>query len=189
MKRRSPVRFSYEELAFIEKNKDLPRADLHFEFVTTFDRFDVGKRCIQHVCVSRGWRMESRPGRSEDFKLGFRKIGTGRWEKASYERSRPDGYIEVYSPVTRRFTGKHRALWELRHGPIPPGHVLKCKTTDRANCSLSNWTLIPQQMLGPLIRRGYEAAPPALKETILAVTRLEYEARQKLWKSGSRRKG
>lgn len=188
MKRRSPVRFSYEELAFIEKNKDLPRADLHFEFVTTFDRFDVTKRSIQHLCNTKGWRMDSRPGRAEDFKIGFRKIGAGRWRKASYERSRPDGYIEVYSPITRRFTGKHKALWERRHGSIPPGHVLKCKTTDRANCSLSNWTLIPLQMLGPLIRRGYETAPPALKKTILAATRLEYEARRQFEKTESRRK-
>jgi hypothetical protein len=82
---------------------------------------------------------------------------------------------------------KHRYLWEQANGPIPKGHVLKCMGGDKTNCDPSNWRLIPQAILPRLAGRwtlAFDAAPPELKESLLAAALLQYEAKKARRKVG-----
>jgi hypothetical protein len=78
---------------------------------------------------------------------------------------------------------KHRYLWEKANGPVPEGMRLKCLDGDRTNCDPSNWRAVPYALaprLNGRFGRGYDAAPPELKPTIMAITELEHKARQVL---------
>lgn len=108
-----------------------------------------------------------------------------------HERVSKDGYVEIsvdepnpHTGYERRYVLKHRYLWEKINGPVPKGMALKC-LADRLNTDPSNWELVPRAML-PRLNGGrnkklvaYDAAPPELKPTILAVAKLEYRAREK----------
>lgn len=108
-----------------------------------------------------------------------------------------DGYVWLIvagAPPWKSSTGKtcyavmkHRHLWQQANGPIPAGHVLKCMDGDKTNCDPSNWRLIPQALLPRLAGRwtlAFDAAPPEVKETLLATALLEYEAKRARRKIG-----
>lgn len=108
-----------------------------------------------------------------------------------HERVSKEGYVEISVAETNRHTGFHRRyvlkhvwLWEKLNGPIPAGHCLKCLSDDKANTDPSNWECIPRALLPRLVggnrytdRVAYDAAPPELKPTIMAVAKLEHRAR------------
>lgn len=178
MKRRFCFPYSAEELAFIERNKNLPRAELHFEFVTTFDRFDVTKHAIQQLCNYRGWHMDE---------LGWATSYQKRTEGARRETTWARGYVGVYDPRGKKYIRKHRIVWEQKHGPIPDGMVLMCRSKDRANCDPSNWAMVDRRMTNPMAIRGFDVASPDLQETILAVAKIELSLRRRTGKRQARR--
>ncbi|TGS75558.1 HNH endonuclease, partial [Mesorhizobium sp. M3A.F.Ca.ET.175.01.1.1] len=64
----------------------------------------------------------------------------------------------------------------------PAGDALKCLDGDRRNTDPSNWRAIPRALLARLAGRygrGYDAAPSALKPTILPIAELEHAARER----------
>lgn len=106
----------------------------------------------------------------------------------THERVGTHGYVEIsidevnpHTGYERRYVLKHRWLWEQTHGPIPDGMVLKCRG-DHLNTDLSNWELIPRALLPRLngrFGRNYDQAPANLKQTIMAVAKLEHQIRAK----------
>lgn len=53
--RGAKVRYSPEELAWVEANKTWPRSKLHSAFSAKFDRTDVTEDNIRSLCVRKGW--------------------------------------------------------------------------------------------------------------------------------------
>lgn len=49
-------------------------------------------------------------------------------------------WIKIAEP--NRWQEYHRYQWEQVNGPIPNGHILKCRTADTLNCAPENWELI-----------------------------------------------
>lgn len=201
------VSYSADELAFIKARHDLPRAQLHAEFIARFGRSDVSENNLKRLCNRKGWNT----GRTGQFaagnvshnkgKKGFCPPGSAKgWFRKGrlpHNTKGPghesidtkDGYVWLIVAETNPYTGaatrrvqKHRWLWEKANGPVPDGHRLKCLDGDKTNCDPSNWKAVPFA-LGPRLNgrygRGYDAAPAELKPLILATAELEHAARTK----------
>lgn len=103
-----------------------------------------------------------------------------------HERVSKDGYVEIsidetnpHTGYERRYVLKHRWLWEKANGPVPKGSALKCLDGNRLNVDPSNWEAVPRGVLARLNggrhkkRIAYDAAPSALKPTVMALAKLE----------------
>lgn len=97
-----------------------------------------------------------------------------------------DGYVWLIVAETNPHTGaatrrvmKHRWLWEQANGPVPEGYALKCLDGDRTNTDPSNWEPVKRGVLsrlngGPRKKRlSYDAAPPELKPTVMAIAKVQ----------------
>ena len=87
-------------------------------------------------------------------------------------------------PMQARWRFVHLIEWEAVNGPVPDGHCLKCLDGDRTNTTPANWTLIPRGVL-PRLNGGratrhipYDTAAAELKPTLLALARVEHQARR-----------
>lgn len=69
----------------------------------------------------------------------------------------------------------HRALWELHHGPIPPGHVVAFRpglhTTIAAEITLDRLELIPRAELAA--RNSWTRYPPELRDAMRGLKQLK----------------
>lgn len=123
--------------------------------------------------------------RQTHFKPGHRSgVAAALYRPIGTERISKDGYLErkVHDglPMQSRWRAVHRIEWEAIHGPVPDGMALKC-LGDRRNTDPSNWKLVPRALLPRLngrFGRGYDAARPELKPTIMAVVELEHALRE-----------
>lgn len=70
----------------------------------------------------------------------------------------------------------HRWLWAQKHGPIPPGHVLKFRDGNRLNIDFANLELITQAE--NCLRNSIHHLPAPLVETIYALGRLNGRIRR-----------
>ncbi|MCB4863316.1 HNH endonuclease [Sphingobium sp. PNB] len=107
-----------------------------------------------------------------------------------HERVSKDGYVEIsideqnpHTGFERRYVLKHKWLWEQANGPVPKGYALKC-LGDRLNTDPSNWELVPRALLPRLAggnrynpKLAFDDAAPELRPAILAVAKLEHQAR------------
>jgi hypothetical protein len=200
-----PIRYSAEELAFLEEWRGASRRSLHAAFVAAFGRPDVTRASITALCKRKGWltgrdgrfekgRVPANKGKKMPFnansaRTGFRKGQLPHNTKyAGHERVSKDGYVEIsvaeinpHTGFARRYVLKHRWLWERKHGSVPDGMCLKCLTADRTNIDPGNWELVPRALLPRLngrFGRGYDAAPAEIRPVIMATARLEHAARQ-----------
>lgn len=195
-----------EELAWIEAHKDWPRADLHRGFVARWGRTDVSKGALASLCKRKGWftgrsgcfakgLVPANKGKKMPFNAASAatRFKAGQrphtWRGPGHESiDSREGYVWIIVAETNPYTGaptrrvqKHRHLWEQANGPVPDGHVLKCLDGDKTNCDPSNWLAIPQAYLPRLngkSGRNYDQAPAELRETIMAIVRLEHAARE-----------
>lgn len=195
-----------EELAWIEQHKTLPRAEAHAMFCARFMRSDVSCENFKALCTRKGWKT-GRTGQIEKGNVPFNKGRKGychpgsekghfrkgnrphTWRGPGHERiDKREGYVVMIVDETNPWTGaptrqvhKHRWLWERANGPLPDGQVLKCLDGNKTNTDPSNWVAIPRAMLPRLngrFGRNYDDAPAELKPTILAIAKLEHEARE-----------
>lgn len=171
------IRYSDEELAWLQENRAWSRPVLHEIFVLVFDRPDVGLENLKSLMNRRGWTT-GRTGRFEkgvvpankgkpcppgtggrhpnaqrtQFKKGNRS-GTASeiYKPIGTERLSKEGYVErkIHDglPMQSRWQAVHRIEWERLNGPIPAGHCLKCLDGDKTNVAPSNWELIPRALL------------------------------------------
>lgn len=203
--RRSPIRYSDAELAWIEERCHLPRTVLHTAFVAAFERYDVTKADITGLCKRRGWltgrtgqfakgRTPANKGKTmpahpnsaaTQFKPGERRgranhtyapIGTERLSAHGYRERKVNDDL----PLHKRWRAVHLIEWERANGPIPAGHCLKCVDGDRMNAAPENWMLIPRALLPRLNGRWtglkYDDADPEIKPYLLTLARLRQAA-------------
>lgn len=194
------ILYSRTELAWIKRHRALPRREAHARFCRRFSRTDVSLVNFKALCTRKGWAT----GRTGRFPTGVTPHNLGkqmpfhansaqhRFKKGNlphnthalgHERVSKDGYVEISIAETnprtgfwRRYKLKHKYLWELRHGPVPAGHVLKSVDGNRLHTDPSNWTPIPRHLL-PFLNghRGphYDQAAPDVKPAILTLAKLK----------------
>lgn len=171
------LKYSAEELAWIEARTETPRKALHAQFVAAFGRTDVSADNFKALCTRKGWKT----GRTGCFAKGATPINKGvpcppgkggrhpnsrktQFKKGSvshtyrghgHERiDSKDGYVVMIVEETNPWTGaktrpvhKHVYLWEQANGPVPEGHCLKCLDGNKLNTDPSNWESIPRGLL------------------------------------------
>jgi hypothetical protein len=98
-----------------------------------------------HVPQNKGVRGVYYPGCEK----GWFKKGNVPWDymPVGSERVTTDGYVEVKvsdtaMPVQRRWKGKHKILWEKKHGKIPKGHCLIFLDGNKQNVTLDNLMMV-----------------------------------------------
>ncbi len=199
------IPYSQTELDFIKDRAKMPRRELHELFISHFRRHDVSLEAIKRLCMRKGWltgrtgcfvkgsvpanKGKKMPYNANSARTQFQKGHTPHNTKyVGHERISRDGYVEIsvcetnpHTGYGRRYVLKHRWLWEKENGLVPEGHVLKCLDGNRLNTDPSNWKCIPQAVnarLNGIYGRDYDPAPAELKPVIMAVTELEYHAKQ-----------
>jgi len=201
-----PIRYSDEELRWIEVRTRLPRAELQQLLAEAFGRNDVTAENLKKLCIRKGWKTGRTgrfgPGRESHnkgckgvyapgsekgwFKKGKRHGKAARlYQPIGSERVSSEGYVQRKvnddMPLHRRWRGVHLIRWEEMHGPLPEGHALKCLDGDRQNTDPHNWLCIPRALLPRLAGRwrvAFDDAPAGLKPALLAIAKLENAARQ-----------
>jgi hypothetical protein len=203
------ITYSAEELAWIESNRDMRRADLRRLFVMFFGREDVTVSTLNALCKRKGWttgrdgcfakgqvphnKGKPHPTRGRAAETQFKKGGLPHnTNYLGHERVSKDGYVEVsiaetnpYTGFERRYVLKHRHEWEKANGPVPEGHALKCIDGNKQNTAPSNWEAIPRALL-PRLNGGrfkthlaFDEAAPELKPSLLAIAKLDRAARDR----------
>jgi len=201
------IKYSAEEMAWLEANRAMIISDYHRGFVARFGRDDVSAKNLHSLRKRKGWKT----GRTGQFKRGhdtwnkgthFSPPGSekGRFKKgnlphnhkgAGHEMVCPkDGYVYMIVDETNPHTGaatnralKHKHLWERENGPLPEGHCLKCLDGDRTNTDPANWEAIPRALLprlsGGRWHKPYDAYEPETRPLVLSIAKLEHAAREK----------
>lgn len=210
------ISYSAAELAWIKTHATDPRAAAHAAFCEHFNRHEVSLTNFHSLCKRNGW-LTGRTGQfikgqapnNKGKQMPFHPNSAATRFKSGTippnvlpmwsERIGKDGYIEMKVPLVNPHTGhktrfmhKHRYLWEEANGPLPEGMVVKFKDGDRTNCDLGNLEAIPRAILPRLngrFGRDYDSAPAELKPAIMAVAKLEHEARTIQKKSKEARNG
>lgn len=188
-----PIRYSPEELLWLEMNRSLPIADYHAGFRLRFFRDDVSATNLHSLRVRKGWKT----GRTGQFTKGNAPANKGvpcpagkggrhpnaqrtQFKKGSlsgraaqlrkpigFERISKDGYVERKInddlPLQARWRAVHLIRWEELNGPIPAGHCLKSRDGDKANTNPSNWMLVERAIL-PTLNGGRHKKQPGFDE-------------------------
>jgi hypothetical protein len=91
-----------------------------------------------------------------------------------------DGFVWISVPERNPYTGfptrfkqKHVWVWECTYGPVPEGMVVAFKDGCRTNCDPSNLMLISRAELLYMNQHGYGDMPAELRDTFLAITKLD----------------
>jgi hypothetical protein len=203
-----PIRYSAEEMAWLEANRLMVISDYARAFCAEFGR-DIGAHALHALRKRKGWKT----GRTGCFEKGNEPFNKGKpqptrgraaetqFKKGAlphntkwlgHERVSKDGYVEISIAETnphtgfgRRYVLKHRYMWEQKNGKLPRGTALKCLDGNKLNTDPENWepverALLPRLAGGNRYRRvlAYDDAAPELRPTILAVAKLERAARK-----------
>lgn len=203
-----PIRYSAEELAWLEANRLMVISDYARAFAERFGR-DIAAHALHALRKRKGWktgRTGCFPKGNEPFNKGKPHPTRGRAAETQFkrgglphntkwlghERVSKDGYVEISIAATNPHTGfnrsyvlKHRYLWEQANGPLPSETVLKCLDGNKQNTAPSNWEAVPRALLprlagGNRYRRvlAYDDAEPEVRPSILAIAKLEHRARK-----------
>lgn len=113
----------------------------------------------------RAKQTQFKPGQSP---VGKRPLGSLRIS---------DGFLQVKVAdtgyVNTDWRSLHRALWELKNGPVPEGHFVTFADGNRRNFAEENLRLISRAE--NCRRNSIHNLPPELKETIQQIGRLNRE--------------
>lgn len=171
-----PIRYSADEMAWLEANRTMPISEYARAFNATFGR-DVAAANLHALRKRKGWKTgrtgcftkgqephnKGKPcpegvggrhpnARRTQFTKGERRgVAVRLYKPIGTERITKDGYRErkVHDglPLQSRWRAVHLIEWEAVNGQIPDGHCLKCLSGDKLNTDPSNWTLIPRAIL------------------------------------------
>lgn len=187
------IKYTDEELLFMENNCSLPRREAHQLFCEKFNREDVRLDNYTSKCKINGWLT----GRTGCFKQGHMPHPNARPKgpnKTSFKKGdKPANYMPV---GTERFKEgywqikvaeginqwklKHRVLWEERYGTIPKNRVLLFKDSNSQNLDLDNLELINRKELVELSRNNFKQVPIELKPTVRALVKLQIKMNDRI---------
>lgn len=174
------IRYSADELAFIQSVSQWDRREALQAFLQKFRRDDVTLSQFNALCKRNGW-FTGRTGRFELGAVSHNKgkkcaPGTGglhpnsrrtqfkcgqtphNTKHVGHERVDPkDGYTYIsvaeqnpHTGYERRYVLKHKWLWEQLNGPVPDGYALKCLDSNPLNTDPSNWEAVHRGVLARL---------------------------------------
>jgi hypothetical protein len=99
------------------------------------------------------------------------------------ERVDKYGYVEMSVPERNPYTGfptrykyKHVWIWEQAHGPKPKGHAIIFVDGNRRNFEPDNLLLVTRSELLSLNLHGYKDSPDEVKQSVMALAKLEAKA-------------
>ena len=199
---RNPIQeitlFTPEQVEFVkEQYRQLGRRDL---LATLNSKFGLDIKLNQLVAFIKNHKIHSgRTGRIEKGTTPWNKgkTGYGVANRTSFksghkphntkhlyrERIGKDGYVEMCVPEINPHTGakwrykhKHLVIWEFFNGPLPESHAVIFKDGDKYNFDPDNLVLVHRNELLSLNLHSYRHQPDEIKESVLALARLEAKA-------------
>jgi hypothetical protein len=167
-----PIRYSAEEMAWLEANRLMVISDYGRAFRERFGRADVSDVNLHSLRKRKGWKT-GRTGcfengaaphnkgkpfptaaqhpncRKTHFTKGERRgVAVRLYKPVGTERVSKDGYrerkINDGMPLQSRWRAVHLIEWEAKNGPLPKGYALKCLDGNRGNADPANWEAIPE---------------------------------------------
>lgn len=158
------IEYSDAELFWIHDNHKRPRREAHAEFVDLWNRPDVSLSNFTSLCKRKGWMT----GRTGCFKKG--QVPPNKGQKGYCAPGSEKGWFKK---------GQRRGVAVELYKPIGTERV--SKDGDKANTAPDNWEAIPRALLprlsGGRWYRGYDTLEPELRQTALAIAKLEHKAR------------
>lgn len=141
---------------------------------------------------NKGLRMPGwAPGRMAEtqFKKGHRSgIAAKNWRPIGTILPDSEGFLRIKVREGRKgepygsgnvgiWRLLNRHVWEQHKGPIPPGHVVRFKDRNRANCAIENLELL--STADNMRRNTIHNMPPLLKEVITLTGALKRKIRNR----------
>lgn len=109
---------------------------------------------------------EFKPGRES---LNKRPVGSERI-------CSKDGYVLIKVAEPNKWRLKQMIVWEQLHGPIPKGHILRFRDTDKTNITEENLVLITRAEHAILNKLGIQGLPKELEPTIKNLIKVKRSA-------------
>jgi len=90
------------------------------------------------------WEEYGTPeGKINSLKTAFKKGNIPKnYQPVGATRYSKDGYLEIKIKDPNVWKGKHKIIWEEKHGKIPKGHKLVFLDQDRKNINIENLQLV-----------------------------------------------
>lgn len=188
MSKGASIKYSPDELAFIQVNATLSRAALTQLFNATFNR-DIAVDNIKALCTRKGWKT-GRDGRFPKGSVppnkgtkGLTGANSGSFKKGQqshtkkpigYERITVDGYVEVKVAEPNKFRVKHHIIFEQHFGAIPAGHVVKFKDGNPQNLDIDNLVLMSRGELAVLNHLyDHKNSPDEAKPVLITLAKVK----------------
>ena len=129
-----------------------------------------------HIPANKGKKMEEfmTPEVLAKFKSNQYKKGRKpeNWLPVGSEAITRDGYIQVkIAEGMFQWRLKHRLVWEEHNGPIPVGHNIQFKDSNRLNCDIDNLYIISKQKQCGT-QNSIHRYPPEVKKAIRILGKL-----------------
>lgn len=126
-----------------------------------------------HVSFNKGKKMETYASRDAIARIQHTQFKKGaqphnvKWDGA--ERITKDGYVEVRVSMGK-WKLKQRLVWEMVHGSIPKGSVVRFRDGNKLNTELSNLELCTRGQLA--LNNSIHRYPVDVKKSIRLVHKL-----------------
>lgn len=136
-------------------------------------RFEKG-----HVSYNKGMKGLYYPGSEKGY---FRK-GSTPYNKMPVGTviTKSDGFLwKKIGEGARDWKQLHLILWEEANGPVPEGHVVAFKDSNKQNCVLENMMLITRAENAVMNRSGLRFRTPEHTETGLLIAKVKIAAAKK----------
>lgn len=186
------INYTPEMEAFLHEHKAMLREEMTTLFNKTFGT-NISRRVLNRKCERIG-ALTGRTGRIEKGNKpwntgtkGVMKANVTTFKKGQkphnakpvgYERITKDGYIELKIAEPNAFEMKHRYIWQLAHGPIPKGHVIVFKNTNKQDCRIENLEIITRGELARLNQSYKHLVTPETNEACVAMARIKHRVHQ-----------
>ena len=184
--------YTDEMVAFLHEHKTMLREEMTSLFNEKFGT-NISRRVLNRKCERIG-ALTGRTGRIEKGNKpwntgtkGLMKANVTTFKKGNkpcnvkpvgYERITKDGYIEVKISEPNVFEMKHRHIWQLAHGPIPKGHVIVFKNTNKQDCRIENLEIITRGELARLNQSYKHLVTPETNEACVAMAKIKHRVHQ-----------
>ena len=138
---------------------------------TRFQKDHVPMNKGKKVAADVYARMQPTMFKKGSVPLNYRPVGS--------ERITKDGYVEVKIADPSIWKLKQRLVWESANGPIPEGHAIRFRNSNKQDCSLENLYLISRADLMKSENSMYARYPEELRQVIRLKGAIKRQIRKK----------